>query len=456
MLVVLPMYNPHHNMAIIKRLLKSKGRKPLKKVLVKTNERDISKLFFEIDKSKKDTLIDQLISIGKAGKVLCTLPKPSISELFQTNLSKILKVLNICSEDQASFLVSALSNDFQEQILDELPLARRLRLTQILSYEENTAGRDMQLDTFSLNVDLNVKEAISKIRSHIKEKAIYYIFCVSKDMKLEGVIAIRNLVATSEDTLIKDIMKKDMISVSTNTSSTEVAKLVSKYDLVAIPVLDDEGKFKGVIAVDDIIDIIQDQATKNIYSSAGLKEDDRVYSKPSDSVKNRLPWMVLNLFLAGMVSLVVSFFEETMSKLIILATLNNIVVGSSGNMGVQTLTIVTRGLATGDFDFITYKKAMVKEIKVGLILGLVTGILAGFVVYFWKSHLAVSIIICVSLILNSAVASVLGFLIPIFLKKKKWDPASGSGVLVTTITDCFGFFSFLGIAALTMKYFDIY
>ena len=163
--------------------------------------------------------------------------------------------------------------------------------------------------------------------------------------------------------------------------------------------------------------------------------------------------MFLNLFLAAIASSVVSLFEETMSQLIILASLKNIVAGVGGNTAIQSLTVVTRGLATDDFSFISYGQAVIKEISVGLVIGIATGLGAGGLTFLWKHDVMVSIIICISMIFNSLVASIAGSLIPITLKRLGWDPAAGSGVLVTMITDIFGFFSFLGIASLGLKFF---
>ena len=229
--------------------------------------------------------------------------------------------------------------------------------------------------------------------------------------------------------------------------------MVSHYDFIALPVVDESHKLLGLIAVDDVIDIIQEQATADIYASAGLTEDDRVFSTLGFKIKNRLPWMFLNLILAAVASSVVSLFEQTMQELIILASLKNIVAGMGGNTAIQTLTVVTRGLATGDFNFITYFKVVIKETFSGVIIGVVMGIMAGTLVFFWKSNIMVAGVICMSMALNSLVASSFGALVPITLYKLKWDPATGSGVIVTMITDIFSFFSFLGIATLGLKYF---
>ncbi|HAG90425.1 MAG TPA: magnesium transporter, partial [Bdellovibrionales bacterium] len=198
--------------------------------------------------------------------------------------------------------------------------------------------------------------------------------------------------------------------------------------------------------------ILQEQATANIYAQAGLQEGDRVYSNARESLSLRIPWMLINLGLAAIASSVVSLFEDTMSQLIVLASLKNIVAGIGGNTAIQTLTVVTRGMATGDFSFTSHWKAIAKETMVGLSLGVIIGGLAGVLTYFWKGDLLVSIILFVAMMLNSIVASFFGATVPLILKKWKWDPAVASGPLVTMATDIFGFLSFLGLAALVLKF----
>lgn len=269
-----------------------------------------------------------------------------------------------------------------------------------------------------------------------------------------GVISLRELVTAPAQTLLRNIIKQEVLSVHTHTTEKDVAQLVSHYDFIAVPVVDDQKTLKGIITVDDVVDIIQEQATADIYASAGLQEDDRIYSSVGFSVKNRLPWMILNLLTATIASFVVSRFEDTMNKLIILASLNSLVSGIGGNTGTQTLTVVTRGLATGDFNFVTRGKVIFKEMATGITIGSIIGVFAGILVYFWQNNLTVAVIICISMMLNSIVASFMGAAVPITLKKMNYDPASGSGVLVTFVTDSFGFFTFLGIATLALKYFN--
>ena len=274
---------------------------------------------------------------------------------------------------------------------------------------------------------------------------------MDENSHLAGVVSLRALATAPADTPLSHLIKKELVTVSPEDSSEEVARIVSHYDFVAIPVINKNRNLIGLITVDDVLDIIQEQATANLYAQAGLQEDDRVYTPLGKKIKKRLPWMFLNLVLAALASSVVSLFEDTMSTLIVLASVKNIVAGISGNTAIQTLTVVTRGIATGDFSYISRLKTVLRETTVGLSLGLLTGLACALLVYVWKGSLFVSLVIFVSMILTSLIAACWGAVIPIILQKMNRDPAIGSGVLVTMTTDILSFFSFLGIAALGLR-----
>lgn len=440
------------NISIIKRLLGGKNNKSLKAILLKIQSPDIATLFPLFNDHENRHLLEALIAINKAHEVLIELPENQAQAALELlDLNKKYTILSHCSEDEAAFLIHLTPND-QEALMNMLPAAKKTRLLQLLNYPEGSAGRIMSTEVFTLPVALTAQEAIEKIRERSQESSIYYIYCVSDDQKLMGVISLRELVTAPAQTPLQSILKKEVVTVTTTTPEKKVAELVGHYDFIAIPVVDEEKSLKGIITVDDVVDLIQEQATADIYASAGLQEDDKVYSPVMFSVKNRAPWMILNLMLAIVSSSVIALFENTMSQLIVLASLNSIVAGIGGNTAIQTLTVVTRGLATGDFNFTTYMRAAMKEISVGAIIGLQNGVLAGFIVYMWKNNVLVGYVIGIAMLLNAIIASAMGAFIPILLKKWNWDPASGSGVIVTFVTDSFGFFAFLGIAHLALTY----
>jgi magnesium transporter len=443
------------NISIIKRLLGGKSSKSLHSILLKIQAADLSQLFNILNDHEERHLIDALISIDKASDTLIELPVPQLKEIFaKIDQQKILNIILKAQEDEATYFLHVLDDEeARESILEKVPDQKRIRLRQLLNYPRESAGRIMTTQVFTLPITLTAQEAIERIRNRSQDISIYYIYCVDENNHLMGVLSLRELVSAPAHTPLQNLIKKEVLSVSTLDTEREVAQLVSHYDFIAVPVVDENKSLKGIITVDDVVDIVQEQATADIYASAGLQEDDKVYSSVAFSVKNRIPWILLNLMTASLAGSVMSAFENTMEQLIILAALSTVVSGVSGNTGTQSLTVVTRGLAIGDFNFTTYLKAVSKEVSVGAIMGVIVGICSAALVYFWKGNGVVAVIICITMILNSVMATLLGCVIPLVLKRFNIDPASGSSVLLTFITDSFGFFTFLGIATVALKHF---
>lgn len=353
--------------------------------------------------------------------------------------------------DDAVTFLSYLGTDQIEEYLPHLPEPAKLR--KYMEYPANSCGRNMQTDFFSIPIELTAIESLKYIRLNAKDiETLYYVYCVTPNQKLIGVASLRDLALALPDQPLDTIINREIISAKSHDDIEEAINLVQIHDLVALPILSESNKLLGMITIDDIIDEIQEQATADIYAQAGLQQMDSVAMKTRLSYLNRFPWLLLNLFLACISSWVISQFEATISEVIILASLMHIAAAVSGNTAIQTLTVVTRGLAVGEFDYITYKKALIKEVSVGVLLGLSTGTCAGFIVYFWQGQPAIGLILGVSMFLNSFVAAAAGATVPIILKSFGKDPAISSGVLVTMSTDIFSFFSFLGIASLGLSY----
>ncbi len=441
------------NLIIIKRLLSGRINKPLKTILGRLNPADLAALYNQINKGQVNSLIEGLRQIQKLDEMALELSDKQMKALFENmEMKELASFINICSPTDGATFLQNLDEELVSEVFENIPTSKSKKLRQFLAYDEDSAGRLMTSEVAFFKEDLSAEDVLKDIRKVSESLSVYYIYCVDENNRLTGVASLRKIVISPPQKKIKDIAQRNIVSVTPEESSETVATIISDYDFIALPVVNKQNKLVGAIAVDDILDIIQEQANAQIYAQAGLQEDDKVYTSVPNSYKKRIPWMFLNLILAGIASLVVSLFEETMAQLIILASLKNIVAGTGGNTAIQTLTVVTRGLAMDDFKFISFKKAFFKEALVGLSIGVTLGISAGILVYVWKQDLLVSSVICISMILNSILASSLGAAVPFFLKKMKLDPAISSGVLVTISTDIFGFFSFLGIASLGLKY----
>ncbi|MBW2637267.1 MAG: magnesium transporter, partial [Deltaproteobacteria bacterium] len=233
----------------------------------------------------------------------------------------------------------------------------------------------------------------------------------------------------------------------------EVARMFEKYDLVALPVVDDSGHLLGRITIDDVVDVMEEETSEDIYRIAGLDEDDSIFNEPVESIKKRLPWLYLNLLTALVSALVIGFFEDTIKMMVALAVFMPVVAGLGGNAGSQTLTLIVRGLALGEVTFENSKKALYKQIFVGIANGVAVGLVVGIIAYFWKGIPILGIVLGLAMVINVFVGTLVGTLIPLSLKWFKSDPALGSHIFVTAFTDAFGFFSFLGLAAIFIKLF---
>ncbi|MFB3067963.1 MAG: magnesium transporter, partial [Acidobacteriota bacterium] len=335
-----------------------------------------------------------------------------------------------------------------QEILDQMGVEESTEVQQLLLYDEETAGRIMTPHVFSLCEDLSVSEAIHTIQTAQELEVVFYLYVVDERNHLVGVASLRELLSVAPSTPLKKIMTTDVISVTTETDQEEVAREVALYDLLAIPVVDHENKLVGTITVDDIIDVIEEEATEDIFHLAGIEASDHIHTPPLTSVRKRLPWLVVNLAGALLAATVVAFYEPTIARFSFLAVFLPVVAGMGGNSGTQSLTVIVRGLALGEVSWASGKSILQKELLVGISNGIVTGILAGLVAYLWKGSYMLGLILGGAMTINVALAGVVGTMIPLILKRLKIDPAIASGIFVTTFTDAVGFLSFLGLATL--------
>jgi magnesium transporter len=260
------------------------------------------------------------------------------------------------------------------------------------------------------------------------------------------------LLLVSPETPLKRIMTGDPIGARVDMDQEEVARLVASYNLLAIPVVDESNKLVGVITVDDVIDVLKDEATEDLYRMAGVSSDERVFTPPAESVRKRLPWLAVNLATAFLAASVVALFQGTISQVVELAVFMPIVAGMGGNAATQTLTVIVRGIALGELNWGNSRKALLKEGSVGVANGLALGAVAAAAAWIMKGNPILGLILAGAMVINMFVAAVAGTLIPLGLRALKVDPALASSVFITTLTDVFGFASFLGLATLFIRY----
>jgi magnesium transporter len=439
---------------VLRRLLKEGVQSRAERMLARVHPADLGPLLADLTPDEISVVVDLLFVQHRAASMLTDLPPELLPQILESLTDqRIADVLARLEIDDMLPLIEHVPHERREEIRDRLPPGKQDELRHAEFYPPESAGRVMTTNFLALERNMSAQEAIDSIRAHGEYKeAVLYLYVVDEAQQLLGVVPIRRLVAAPPTTPVDDLMTRESIHVSAEADQEEAARLVARYDLLAIPVTDADNRMLGIITVDDVIDVITEEATEDIYHLAGLSEEDRVFTSARVSIRKRLPWMMLNLATAFTVAAVVAFFESTLDRMVSLAVFLPVVAGVGGNGGIQTLTVITRAIALGEIEFSSGLRAVGKEMAVGLTIGLVAGCIAGLLAYFWQGNPFLGAVLLAAMAITMTVAGLLGAGVPLLLKAIGQDPALGSGVLVTFFTDALGFFSFLGIATLMIQH----
>ena len=439
----------------VKRLLRIGASANLLNLLQKQHPADLAQIFSDLADKDREAAFSLLAERNGrlAMEAVSELgPEAGAALLATRSAEDIAKLAQEIPSDDAAALIDYLPEELSAAVLDLMRPKESGVVENLLEYDEQTAGRIMNPHVFALNEDMTVGEAITELQSARDVEMVFYLYVVDERRHLVGVVSLRRLLLVSPETPLKRIMTADLLSVRVDTDQEEVARLVASYNLLAIPVVDEENKLVGVITVDDVIDVIKDEATEDIYRLAGVAGDERAFTPAGESFRKRLPWLGVNLVTAFMAASVVALFEGTISQITALAVFMPIVAGMGGNAATQTLTVIVRGIALGEVSWGNARKALLKEATVGIGNGMVLGIVAAAVAWATRGNATLGLVLGMAMIINMFVAATAGTLVPLGLRAANVDPALASSVFITTLTDVFGFFSFLGLATLFMSY----
>lgn len=377
--------------------------------------------------------------------------KFNLLSLFSKN--RQAQIISEMSSDELVDLLGTLDEDEQNEIITNMNTAEVEEVKALLSYDPESAGGIMATEFISIKETDTVNETINYLRTMAPDSETpYYIYVVDDLDVLKGVVPLRQIIVSTPDTLIKDIMIENIISAPVDMDQEEVSHIFEKYGFMAIPVVDHHGKILGIITVDDVMEIMKEEYTEDMFRLAGLDEEEKVAGTIIGAIKSRLPWLLVNLVTATLAAKTVSLFENTIAQIVALATFMPMVAGMGGNAGSQTLTLIIRGIAIGEISYENQAGILKKEIAIGIINGLCLGLVVGVLGYFWVGSLAFGFVIGTAMLLNLIVATISGYLVPVLLKKVGIDPALASAVFVTTVTDVLGFFFFLGLATIMLQY----
>ncbi|MBS9784521.1 MAG: magnesium transporter [Oceanivirga sp.] len=375
-----------------------------------------------------------------------------------------IRIVNLISEEETLDIFSYMSPDTivdilgyvgflkSKNLLNKMKRSEANKLRELLGYDAETAGGLMTTQYIAFKKSLKMKDILTKIKIIApKTEYIETIFVLDLNGELIGEADLRDILIAPENILLEEIMDENIKYVYAEDDQEEVAILVSKYGLKVVPVVNKKRKLLGIITIDDIVDVIQEENTEDILKLAGTSEDENIYTDLNDGIKKRLPWLLINLFTVSLASFTVGLFTGTIDKVVALAAAMPIVSGMGGNVGTQSLAVTIRSIALGEYDTDDNLNISLKYVALGFINGIILGIICGTVIYFRFKIPYLSFIIFLSMIGNCVIACLIGYLIPVGLKFFNIDPAMASSVLLTAITDICGFFLFLGLASLFIE-----
>ncbi len=440
----------------VRKLLRRGAQRNLVKILQRRHAADIALVFRQLSDREEVTLFGLIPELDQKGEVLTELD-PFQQDVILAELSddELVEVLDHVSADDAADLLDRLDEERAERILASWQSKEASEVDTLLGYDPDSAGGIMSPDVFALPENTTVREAIETLQaSHEELEMAFYLYVVNEHGHLVGVCSLRQLVVCDPDTILNSIMAPDIISVRTGTDQEEVARLVARYNFLAIPVVDQSNRLVGVVTVDDIIDVIREEATEDMMRMAGAGPVDVTeHTSPLKNARLRMPWLLASFF-GGLGSLlVIHSFESTMERVAILAGFIPIVLGMGGNVGTQAATVVTRGLALGRVDVGQFLTVVGREVSTGILLGVTYGVALAAVASLlyggngdtWDTwQLAVAV--CLAIVCSMTLAASVGGGFPLLFARIGVDPAIAAGPVVTTSVDLLGIAAFLLIA----------
>jgi magnesium transporter len=414
---------------------------------------DIADLIEVLEDEKKKRLFG-LLDIQTASDVIAEIDEISrdliLEDIPQERLTRIVDDME---SDDATDLIADLPEDKAQEILAHIEKEDSENVQKLLEYSEDTAGGIMQAELISVDKDLKVQEAFDQIRTLAKEvKNFQNIYVTDSKKELVGVVSLKNLVLASPDSSLAEIMNPQPVSVTIDLDQEEVANIFQKYDFISLPVVEHANRLVGQIVVDDIIDVFEEEASEDILKMAGTTEDELVYgSKIFKISRARLPWLLTNLFGGILTGYFLWLFRVTVKDVLALITFIPVITAMGGNVGIQTSTIMVRGIAVRKVLPENMFDVLVKEVKIGAIIGFVCGLVAGGVANFWHHKPLLGVVVGIAMFCAITVAAVTGAVAPVFFQKVRVDPALASGPIVATVVDIAGIIIYMLIATLFLK-----
>ena len=449
----------NHEMTILRdtyrRLLRRNAKVNLIKLTGKTHPADLAEVFRHFSTEEQIEIFSLMKENEHAAEFLVELDDALVIELLENeSYERIASIIEKAPTNDQSGILNILEDEKAQSIIELLNAEEQEEIAEIMGYPDDSAGTLMNTEVFTLHESITAGEAIKTLQDQEGAEMVFYLYITDDDDRLVGVISLRALTTTPSSTKLKDIMIKNIHSIRPETDQEDVAKIVAQYNFLAVPVLDSDSKLLGIVTVDDVVDVIREEATEDFLRMAGAGKDREILLKSSwENAKARLPWLFASWIGGIGAASIIGTFENMLANIVALAAFIPVILGMGGNIATQSSTIIVRGMATGRVNIGGEIKLIFKEIKVGLILGSLYGILLGVFAKFTFTSapdnlgFVVGLSICASMV----VAATVGTIIPLILRKLDIDPAIATGPFVTTSIDILGVLFYFLIAGIFLK-----
>lgn len=438
----------------VQRLLRRGAITNLAKMLGRMHPADIAKIIVHLSSPKEKREVFELVrGESKRGQVLSELDTDSITQvladLLQSDIAWLIKDL---APDDVAYILGVLPEERAKEILSLMRTEDSTEVADILKYPKDTAGGIMTTEFFALSEDATAQDAIRRLQQATDAEMVFYIYVTDKDEHLVGVLSLRQLLTVPPETPLKNIATREVISVSVDMDQEEVARQVASYNLLAIPVVNKEGVLVGIITVDDVVDVIREEATEDMLKMAGAVEEEAGGKSSSmAAAKVRLPWLFTNLVGSLLSGAILWEFRYTIQEVVAIVSFIPVIAAMGGNVGLQSSTLIIRGLATGLVEVTDVWNVFLREVKIGLLMGVACGMILSLVGWIWHKGF-LGVVVGVSLITAFLVSTSMATFMPIVLKRMGVDPAVAAGPFVTTANDITGITIYLTLATIFMEY----
>ena len=440
---------PKHK--IIKNLVNKQNINKLKRLLADLHPADIADILESLPIDSRLVVWD-LVRTESDGDILVEVSDAVRQTLIaDMDTTELLAAAEQLDTDEIADIAPDLPENVLQELLESLDVQNRERLESALSYPESTVGALMDFDVVTIREDVNLEVVLSYLRKLGKlPSSTDKLFVVDKYGSILGILPLKVVVVSDQKTKVKDVMSSDSVLFAPDDLAEDASDAFERYDLVTAPVVDKKNKLIGRLSVDAVVDFIKEEAENEKLSMVGLREEEDLFSSIWKSVKNRWAWLAINLITALIASRVIGVFEGSIEKVVALAALMPIVAGIGGNSGNQTTTMIVRGLALGQVNFTNIQRLIYKELGVALLNGILWGSVLGLFAFLLYENVYLGFVMTGAMILNLLLSAIMGVMIPLLLSKLGKDPAVGSSILITAMTDSGGFFIFLGLATLVL------